>query len=223
MAEWTASGLMMIRELPVAMPKAFELQVGSIVKITNPWPPSSTGGYGLTNTVGRVVRRSFDTRSLRARVDVLLQPGDASLMRRWAPVAMVVDAATTVEARYDAATKILSCYGDYFGRNDGPSDVEAFVEPAGWTVGGAALIYGWQYNGRVWAQNFSGTVASVDTVAHTITLATFTGTFYDRMRTMLVMAPYDSQTAAWVKLRFLVVTKATGRFGAGNTQGWKLL
>lgn len=225
MANWSASALMMVRDLPIAPPKALQVQVGSVVSITNPWPPSTTGGYGLTNVVGRVVRRTLETKSLRARVDVLLQPGDASLVRRWAPAAMVVDDADTLEERYDAATRTFSCYGDYFGRGDGTSDVAAFAEPDDWTVGGDALIYGWQYNGTAWTQTFSALVSSVDTTAHTITItaAGITGTFYNRMRTMFVMAPYDSQTAAWVKLRFLVVTKATGKFGAGSTQGWKLL
>jgi hypothetical protein len=224
MALWAASPLMMLKDLSIAPPRSLELQVGSVVQLSNPWPPSTQGTYGLTNVLGRVVRRRLEPSTLRAHVDILVQPGDISQLRRFAPAAMVVDDTDVLEERYNTGTLTFSCYGDYFGCGDGRSDVAAFVEPDGGVLGGNALIYGWQYNGRVWAKTFEAEVASVDTVAHTITLAApLTGTFYNRMRTLLVMAPYDSQTAAWVRARFLVVTKANGKFGGSDMQGWKLL
>ncbi|MCY0985967.1 hypothetical protein OV203_02425 [Nannocystis sp. ILAH1] len=224
MAAWASSPLVMVRGLSIAPPKSLALQVGSVVRLTNPIPATVNGTYGLVNCVGRVVRKIIEPDTLRARVDILLQPYNVDDIRRFAPVAMVIDDTNVLEERYDAANLTFHCYGDYFGCKDGRSDVNGFTEPTGWTIGGHAGIDGWQYDGREWRKTFTAQVASIDTTAHTITLtAPLVGKFYNRMRTMIVLTPYDNQPAAWVKKRFLVNTRADGTFGVNNTKGWPLL
>ena len=155
-----------------------------------------------------------------------MQAGDPTTTPpRFAPIAQVQETATTVEARYDSATRKFYCYADHAGHGVDQSDVAWFAEPAWSGTGTDALVYGYQWDGREWAQTFEFTVESVDASAHTITYqaGTFTGTFWEARPCTLVLAPYDSQPAnSWTKSVFGVITEDDGFFGAG-TQGSKLV
>lgn len=202
------------------------LYPGAIVTISNDWLPDLDGGYGLTGQPARVMqaRHFLDGGQVELELQVEGKPGG---QRRWAPVARLLDDVTNVEDRYDDTTYTWKCYQDAFGHSDPgiTSDVEWFAEPAWSSLGGGMLVHVWQYGGGEdgWAQTASFTVSTVDTANHTITATgAYTGTWYRRKYTLLVPAPYASQTAAWVKALFLVTTKANGKFGAGPTRGWKL-
>lgn len=218
-----------IVSLPISRVKGQDLMPGDVVALTSTWPPDLEGGYGLTGHPARVVRAVHYLGGERAGsvdVDLLVQGSTTDYLRRWAPIARLVDAATTVEQRYDSATRTFYCLADAFGVDDDAhvSDVTWFGEPAWTGLGGDALVYGYQYDGVTWSQGFSFVVSSVNTATHTIThtVAGITGTFYERMYTYLVLAPYDSQSAAWPRALFSVVTQANGKFGGGATKGWQL-
>ncbi len=224
-ARWHARPHMMVQGLRVSRPKGQDLYPGSIVRLTNPWPANTEGSYGLVGQMGRVVRVTHESKSCAAVCDILVQAGTVAQARFFAPLAFVVEEGVTdTNDRYDPGTFTLKCEGDYLDHGAGVSDVAAFVEPAWSAFGGDALIHGWQYNGRDWTQTFSGNVASVDTGTHEITLTgAITGVFKEAQPAFIVMAPYDVQTALWVKELFAVVTKANGKFGGGPTQGFKLM
>ena len=100
------------------------------------------------------------------------------------------------------------------------------MEPASLGIGGAAIAWGYQWNGRgEWELNFEFEVESVNTTSHTITYAdsTFSGTFYDSRYTAIVLADHPSQPVnSWVRSLYSVITKSDGTFGAG-TQGFPLV
>jgi len=213
-------------EIPIKWSKARDLGPGSIVRLTSLFAPTRDGTYGLTGRLGRVTKWTLNTRELTAEVRILVQAGDPTTTPpRFAPIAQVQETATTVEARYDSATRKFYCYADHAGHGVDQSDVAWFAEPAWSGTGTDALVYGYQWDGREWAQTFEFTVESVDASAHTITYqaGTFTGTFWEARPCTLVLAPYDSQPAnSWTKSVFGVITEDDGFFGAG-TQGSKLV
>lgn len=195
--------------------------VGSIVRVTNPWPATARGVFGFTNALGRITRVELDTNNLCATVSILLQDRDAVLSRRFAPIARVVDRVATVEERYDAATKTLYCQADAFGRNTDP-DVRYFVEPAGLNIGGAAKICVWQWNRSRWLQTMTGTVASVDEAAHSITLSAASGAFLDSEYAIVKLRSWlDQDEGGWVRAFFMPTTAPDGTYNGGASTGYQ--
>lgn len=216
---WAASSMLSIRTR-VRPPKSLQLQVGSIVRITNPWPATTLGVYGLSNALGRVTAAELEPDTLCATVEILVHPRDLDLARRFAPIARVVDEVATLEERFDVETGILSCHADAFDRGGSISDVAYFAEPAWLNIGGDAKVEVWQWDGVTWEQTLTGMVASVDTTAHTITLSDVTGTFWERRYAFVVLQPWASQDSdSWVREFFSVTTDPDGTFGAET--GWK--
>lgn len=214
MAEFLLGAHEMIVGLPVRTPKANSINPGTIVLISNAWPATRTGQYGMTARVGRVTSVRRSTQNLTAICDILVQAGDANSKRRFSPLAAILDDVDTLEERHDPATRTLFCYADRFGA-EGSSDVGWFVPPAWSQLGGDALVYGFSFDGRSWTKRFQFQVESVDTTAHTITYkaGTFSGTFREREYHVLTLAPHADQTAAWAKALYLVTTDSTGKFG----------
>lgn len=217
---WAASPMISVR-VTVRPPKALRCQVGSIVRFTNPWPATARGVFGLTNALGRITSVELDTRNLCATISVLLQDRDATLSRRFAPIARVVDDVATAEERYDPDTKTLFCQADAFERGLDP-DVRYFAEPGGLNIGGAAKIEVWQWNRSRWAKTLTGTVASVDEETHSITLSAASGTFKNREYAIVVMQPYlDQDESGWVRAFFLPTTAPDGTFDGGDATGFQ--
>lgn len=225
LANWYASPHILVKGVPVLFSKAKDIGPGTVVRFTSHFSPTREGVYGLTAKVGRVYRVEHNLMDLTSTIDVLIQPGDGAGPRRFAPIAVVVDSATTVEGRYNAATRTLTCYADYFGRGGSLRDVTYFEEPAWLGVGGDAKVLGYQHNGRDWQQTFSFDVESVNVAANTVTwkAGTFTGTFNEAMYTVLVLAPWDNQPAnSWPRAMFSAHTDSVFKFGAVPTNGYKL-
>lgn len=224
MADYLLQPHEMLVGLPVRTPKANQLNPGTVVLLTNAWPATRTGSYGMIGRVGRVVSVRRDTNHLTATCDILVQAGDANTKRRFAPIAAIVDDVDTLEERHDPATRTLFCYGDRFGA-EGGSDVKYFAEPSWSSLGGNALVYGYSYDGVEWVKRFQFEVESVDTSAHTITYVdgSFSGTFKERQYHVLMLAPWDDQTAAWPKALFLVTTNSSGKHSAGPIKGFPLV
>jgi len=227
MAGWFNSAHVLIAGLPVLPSVARQLGPGSVVRFTSYYAPTREGSYGPTAKLGRVYKVEHDLESREAKIDVLLQPGDATATRLFAPVAMVLDDVDTVEERHDAATRTFYCYRDAFGHDeDDLHDVQRFVEPAWLGVGGDAVVHGWQWDGRAWSQTFSFTVESVSTVDNSITYkaGTLSGTWVESCYTALLLAPYDDQPlASWPRSLFSVITRPDFKFGAVPTPGWPLV
>lgn len=226
-AEWAGSPQVMVEDVPIMGSKARLLGPGSCVRFTSYFGPGREGTYGLTNKVGRVTKIVHDLHAQTAKVTILLQAGSATAARRFAPIAFVLDDVATVEERHDVATRTFYCYSDYFNTGAASAhDVRAFAEPDEYSIGGDAVVHGWQWNGREWAQTFSCTVESVSLADDSITYApgSLTGTWHEGQYTAIVLAPWDDQPAdSWPRALFSVITRSNFKFGSGPTPGFKLL
>lgn len=202
-----------------------DLWPGTIVAYTSPWPATRTGAYGMTSRVGRVVSTERDLQTLAVRCEILVEGTDPLLLRRFGPIARLVDDHATVEERHDAAARTVYCYADAFGRGGSAKDVEGFAEPSWSTVGGAAVVHVWQsWDGLTWEQTASFEVESVSAANDSITYKSspgLTGTIWESRFGVVVLAPYDDQTASTWPLSLLGVTCGTdGKFGTGNAAGY---
>ncbi len=226
-ARWYALPNRLLSGVKVPRQVGQDLMPGSVVRVTNPWPANPDGGYGWIDHIGRVIRvthgTSVDPIDTTVTLDIIVGSKSLREMKFFAPIARVIDDVANAEDRYNPGSHVFKCYKDAFQTGSTLSDVLAFQEPAFSEAGGDALIWGYQFDGLTWSQNFSGNVQSVDGSSDTITLTgAITGTFYDRMYTILVMAPYEEAgQAAWVQELFSVVTRYDGTFG-GAGEGWKL-
>jgi len=227
MAGWFNSAHTLISGLPVLPSIAGQLGPGTVVRFTSYYAATREGVYGPVAKLGRVYKVEHDLESRGARVDLLLQPGDATTTRLFAPAAMVLDDVAAVEQRHEAAARTFYCYRNAFGHDDDDMhDVAFFAEPAWLGVGGDAVVHGYQWDGRVWSQTFSFTVESVSTVSNSITYkaGTLSGTWVESCYTALLLAPYDDQPpASWPRSLFSVITRPDFKFGAGPTQGFPLV
>lgn len=202
---WLARPHRLIQGLKVLPHKAQDLGVGSIVRLTNPWPPNSTGTYGLTNVSGRVVSISHDTLSGVATIDVLAE-ATAPDQLRWAPVVQVIDDVTDPEDRYDAGTKTI--YLQDYGVDAAlvlpafikPPDLDAEVEEM------SVAILG--FNGNTWQLRGGGYVESVNTMAKSMTFSSLSLPTLGRMRALIV--PIVELSIEWPSLRFPQHTPVAG-------------
>lgn len=228
MALWYGSPYLMVKNVRIHHSKGRNLGPGSIVRFESIFGPSREGEYPLSNKVGRVTRVEHNLENLTTEVEILLQPGEATSQRRFAPIAQVLDMVATVEDRHDDAARTLYCYRDAFahGGPDTLHDLRWFEEPAGLGIGGAAKVYGWQWDGRTLNQTFSFEVENVNLADDSITYVdgTFGGTFHEAQPAYLLLAPYDEQTpSTWPRAIFSVVTGSDLKFGVGPTKGFKLV
>ncbi len=212
---WLARPHRLIQGLKILPHKAQDLGVGSIVRITNPWPPNSGGTYGLTNVSGRVVSITHDTASGVATIDVLAE-ATAPEALRWAPIVRVMDGDDPAD-RFDTDTLTFYCQ-DYGGVDAGlvlqsfikPADLAADDEPCRVNVLG--------FNGVRWMLVLTAHVESVNIQAKTLTIADLTGinsaegfldyTFPPRMRLVIVIGA-DSDVE-WPDLRYALHTPLGG-------------
>lgn len=203
---------------------ARDLWPGTIVSYTSPWPATREGAYGMTARIGRVVSTELDTSTLAKSVTILVTGGDPQTPRRFAPIARLLDAITTVEQRHDAGARTLFCYRNAWSREGASSDVAGFVEPASSSIGGDAVANLWQsWDGLTWEKTATFEVESVNTTDSSITYrtGTLTGQVWERRFGIIVLAPYDDQTpATWPLARYGVICGVDGKFGAGNLDGF---
>lgn len=226
MAAWCNAAHVMISGLSVLPSIARQIGPGSVVRFSSFYAPTREGTYGPTAKLGRIYKVEHDLETREAKVDVLLQPGDPLTVRLFAPIAVLLDDVATVEARHNSGTRTFFCQTNAFGHEDDDAhDVSRFAEPAWLGVGGDALVEGWQWNGRELVQTFGFTLASVSSVADSITYAagTLTGAWIESQYTILVLAPPDDQPSdSWVRSLFSVLTRVDFKFGSVPTQGYPL-
>lgn len=212
-------------EVPVKVDRARDIWPGSIVRFSSPWPANREGSYGLAGRVGRVLSTTQDLQTtLTKKVRILIAPGDPLAVRRFAPIAQVLDVVDTLEQRHDAATRTLVCYQDAFLHGGASRDVAGFAEPEWLGVGGDAKCVGYQHDGRSWSQTFGFTLESVDVEANTLTYkpGSLTGKFWERRWTLIVLAKWEDQDEnSWPRALFGVTTRPSGLFGTGDHKGWK--
>ena len=196
--KWLAQPHRLVTKLRISRPKGQDIYPGAILKLTNPWPANSTGTYGVAGAFARVQSVTHETDSCAVVVECLLEANPPGQLR-WAPVARVTDEAAETSDRYDASARTFFC--EDWGGVVAP--VTAFVKPAYLdAVDEPAKIIVLQYDGVSWLETCSGFVESVNTVAKSITLTTdgLTGTFYERMYSLILLAPStDGDQVDWCR------------------------
>lgn len=204
--------------------KARSIWPGTLVRYTSPWPATRESVYGMTARLGRVISVERDTQTLAATLQILVASGDPTTLRRFAPIARLLDDVATVEARHDEASRTLCCYADAFGTSGANSDVRRFAEPSWSSVGGDALVYVWSsWDGVTWEKTGDFLVESIDEATSTIVYqaGSLNGTIWERRYTLLMLAPYEDQDpTSWVRSVFGVLCDSDGKFGAGNLTGF---
>lgn len=201
-ASWLAEPHRLVRGLRVSRIKGQDLYPGAIVRFTNPWPANATGTYGYTNAMARVVSVEHETASGAVVLDLLVQARPPEDILLYAPIGILPDDNTTPEGRYDPVTRVLQVtawygYGDY--------NMSGIIEPEDSSTGEKAKILVLQYDDVEWRQTAAGFVESYDPDAGeiTLTVAGLTGTIYERMHGIVVLAPWDDgDQASWVQGRY---------------------
>lgn len=226
MARWFAEPHAMVT-VTVKGDVARDIWPGSIVRYTSEWPATREGAYGMTSRLGRVVSVSRDTQTLAATCEILMAPGDPTEVRRFAPIARLVDNHTTIEGRHDATTGLITCYADAWGRGGSVKDVAAFAEPDWSTTGGYLDAQAWSsWDGLTWEATASLRILSVDTAASTMTYDTDYFDVYDgfgiweKRYTVIVPNVAGFSPDLWPAAVFGVLCGTDGLFGAGNADGY---
>lgn len=187
-AEWLSQPHRLISGLRISRPKGQYLYPGQPIRLTLPHPANSTGSYGFTAAIARVVAVTHEADSCAAVVDLLVQATPSNVLF-WGPLARVVDDVTDPEDRHDPATRtfFLTSWG---GIQDNSNQFEDLY----FSAGTAAKFWVLQYDGIQWVKTCEGVVESVEVgVSLTYTNAGLTGTFYNRMYALICLAPYDAQ------------------------------
>lgn len=194
--------------LTVGRHKGQDLMPGSSVLLSNPWPVSPSGGYGLTGYTGRVISATHNLRDDSTEVELLIFANQATL--HYAPVARV--------SAVSGST--ITFYEDWLGHGDDNAlDGTGFVEPDWSSIGGATQCDLYQRSGETWTLVESDTVTAVDLDARTLTIAgTFSTWLRDRDH-IIVLRSYANQTAStWTRSTYLVTADTDLTVGDGSTQ-----
>ncbi len=205
-----------VSDLHIRREKGIDVRVGTLLRLTNPWPQNpDQGNYGLTNVIARVmnVRRTPEGTAI-CEVLVYASSLGTSLGTYYAPCARLCG--------YDSANRLLKYIPNWRGTDETIDDTKGFVKPT-WAAGSGNMhvtLYRW--NRREWSTGPTGFVESVDTVNNTITIAApgLTGTYYRDSDYLMIPSDYDNVNQAdWVKSIYGVITLDDGTFGSGPTQG----
>lgn len=198
---WLARPHRLIQGLKILPHKAQDLGVGSIIRLTNPWPPNTTGTYGLTNVTGRVVSIAHNTLSGVATIDVLAEATAPNALR-WAPIVRVIDDAEDPSDRYDPGTKTL--YLQDFGV-DVATVLPAFVKPADLDApeDNCQVVF-LGFDDDSWTELGTAYVASVDTAAKSMTFVNAPSLSTDKFpsRRRIVVVLLREPEVAWPDLRY---------------------
>jgi hypothetical protein len=204
---------------------ARDLWPGTIVSYSSDWPATRNGVYGMTSRVGRVVSTSLDSLTLAKTCEILVEGKDPLIQKRFGPIAALVNDHTTVETRYNAATRTLYCQADAFGRGGSATDVAAFAEPSWSTTGGNLICGVWaSYNGvDDWEQTATFYVESVNTATNTIVHTAaygLDGDLPENRYCIILPVTYDAQNGdEWPRAIFGVTCGVDEKHSAGNVAG----
>ena len=213
----------MLRDYPVKNRRpGQDIWPGTIVSITEPRAVSPTGTYGITTHVGMVTRISEDLGKrdgVAMHIDVLVQQDSAKEPRLCGPSGRVI--------AYDDVANTLRLDDNWLGVEDTDwLDANGFVEPGWSTHGGNIDIKCRSCDGYEWITSFTATVTSVLASSgdnSTLTISSFSGTFYRDMLNIVVARERANQTAAWANALLAVIGDEDGEYSPGNPSSeWHL-
>jgi hypothetical protein len=169
---WLARPHRLIQGLRISRTQGQDLGVGSLVRLSNPWPANSYGTYGLSGVAGRVVSVTHETASCAAVVDILAEATPPDL-QRWAPVLRVVDAGVTdSDARWNVATQTWAFRT--WGGVDPALPLASLIRPSDLGLEGTeeddVRLVLLAFDGVTWERIATLVVAGVNLIARTLTM-----------------------------------------------------
>jgi hypothetical protein len=184
--------------------------LGTIVHIIDSTAESPDGEIGI-NHLGWVREAAILSKgkgNTSIRVTVELQPRAVTELKVWSPQAR------GGVGSWDSGTSTLTVREDWAEVGGGHEDTIGFTQPASSSHAAGALrvaIYQSE-SGRDFPAPLEvrADVASVDDVAHTITLSSIVGTLYRDTIKVIVAAPKDEQTAEWALALYVPITEPSG-------------
>lgn len=209
---WLARPHRLIQGLRVSRPKGQDLGVGSVVRLTLPWPANSFGSYGMTNVSGRVISCTIETDTCVSVVDVLAEATAPDALR-WAPILRVVDEGVDdTSDRYDAGTRTF--YLRDWGGVDVATQLQAVIKPDDLDAeDDTTLLTLLGFNGVRWVYVGRFFASAVNTMAKTLTVEAWgdgnlndsegftTANFPPRMYLFFILSPLTS-SENWTYLRY---------------------
>jgi hypothetical protein len=154
-----------VETLRITRPKGQDIYPGAILRLTNPWPANSVGGYGVTGAYARVLSVQQETDSGCAVVGCLLEAAPPNALK-WAPIVRLLDNVLSEEDRYNASDRQFFVREDWGGSKP---PLLSFIKPATLDAPDEpAKVLGLQSDGVGWEQNFSCFIESVNTGTSTL-------------------------------------------------------
>lgn len=210
----------MVVECQLHASEGLDIWPGDVVTVTDPWLANPSGGYGISNAAGWVIRRSFDAANEVVRLHVLV---DVELeWLRYAGACL----ATRYDENDEAEGYRLAVADDWLGmRTDGTLDCEAFVEPETSVEGGDAMIEVFAFDGVSWSRGIFGVVVGADATPGACWLlleGALTGATWRRdHHHVVVLREYAEQLAAWVLALHAPVCAEDGTVDGDPGKRWR--
>lgn len=187
----------------LARPLGQDAMPGTSVAITNPWPIAPDGSRGIAGATGRIVSATHVLSTGNTRVQAIVFVGASTA--HYAPELFVRGVSGSTVEVYPAGT---------FAN---PTLV-GLEEPAWSSIGGDAQAGLFQRNGDAWTLVFSGTVASVNVAARTVTFSSSVSGWLRDKDHILVLLPYVDQDADSFPLELYgVIADYDNTIGDGDT------
>lgn len=210
----------MIAEVTLHASSGLAIWPGDVVTLTDPWLANPSGGYGVSNAAGWVVRRSFDAANESVRLSVLVDVETVWL--RYAGACL----ATRYDEDDEAQGYRLAVADDWLGmRGSSSLDCEAFIEPDTSVVGGAADFEVFAFDGVAWTRGIFGRVVGIDATPGACWLLledALTGATWLRdQHHVVVLREYAEQLAAWVLELHAPVCAEDGTVNGDAGKRWR--
>lgn len=192
--------------------------LGTVVHVIDPVAEAPDGEIGI-NHLGRVVEATIINRGGQQAISV-----SVLLQRRVVDVKVWGPSAVAGVGSWDADTSTLTIEADHAGVGGGHSDALGFVQPA-WDThdpGSLRVAIYQSHDGVEYPADLEvrADCVSADAQAHTLSLANVDGDLLRDTIKVIVAAPYDEQTSAWVIALYAPVTKPDGTFD--GEKGYRL-
>lgn len=164
-AEFFARRHFLIARIPLNRIKGALVNVGTRVRLTNPWPVNPAGtaatstGYGITDACGICIGQKYNPREKDYEVDVLVFAGQFDGWRVWMPLGKI--------SSTSGAT--LTLHADVFDQGNAINDAERFGVPSWSTVATNAVVRIASFDRNSWTLSGTYTVASVSGNSVTLT------------------------------------------------------
>lgn len=188
-AEFFARRHFLIERLPLNRIKGSELNVGTRVRLTNPWPVSPAGGYGVTDACGIVIGHEYRPDDCEYATDILVFAGQSQGARVWMPLGKIVS----------VSGSIITLQADCMDLGADVNDASRFGIPEWSSVSVNCLVRVVWYDRTQWGVGSARTVTGTSGTTVTLSSAPPAADVYRDRDMWLYVAEDSLQTSTWVE------------------------